>query len=71
MEKLLLRVAEAAEMASIGRTKAYELIASGAWPVVYVGAAVRVPVAGLRTWVEAQTQGTRNDQTSNPSNTSV
>ena len=56
MEKLLLRVAEAAELASVGRTKAYELIASGEWPVVRVGTAVRVPLAGLRAWVEAQTQ---------------
>lgn len=56
MEKLLLRVAEAAELASVGRTKAYELIASGEWPIVRVGTAVRVPLAGLRAWVEAQTQ---------------
>ncbi len=58
MEKLLLRVPEAAELASVGRTTAYELIASGAWPVVRVGSAVRVPLAGLRAWVEAQTKGT-------------
>ncbi len=56
MEKLLLRVTEAAELASVGRTTAYQLIASGAWPVVRVGSAVRVPLAGLRAWVEAQTQ---------------
>ncbi len=56
MEKLLLRVPEAAELASVGRTTAYELIASGAWPVVRVGSAVRVPLAGLRAWVEAQTK---------------
>ncbi len=55
MEKLLLRVTEAAELASVSRTTAYELIASGQWPVVRVGAAVRVPLAGLRAWVEAQT----------------
>ena len=55
MEKLLLRVPEAAEIASVGRTTAYQLIASGAWPVVRVGNAVRVPLAGLRAWVEAQT----------------
>ena len=58
MEKLLLRVAEAAELASVGRTTAYQLIASGEWPVVRVGSAVRVPLAGLRAWVEAQTEGT-------------
>ncbi len=55
MEKLLLRVNEAAEIASISRTVAYELIGSGQWPVVRVGTAVRVPLAGLRAWVEAQT----------------
>ena len=57
MEPLLLRVAEAAELASVGRTKAYELIGAGEWPVVRVGTAVRVPLAGLRAWVEAQTNG--------------
>ncbi len=56
MEKLLLRVAEAAEIASVSRTTAYELIGKGEWPVVRVGMAVRVPRAGLKAWGEAQTQ---------------
>ena len=56
MEKLLLRVSEAAEVASVSRTKAYELLASGEWPSVRVGTAVRVPLAGLRAWVEDQTR---------------
>lgn len=55
MEKLLLRVTEAAELASVSRTTAYELIAAGAWPSVRVGTALRVPLVGLRAWVEAQT----------------
>ncbi|MDP9372883.1 MAG: helix-turn-helix domain-containing protein [Chloroflexota bacterium] len=54
MEKLLLRVAEAAEIASVSRTKAYELIAAGSWPSVRVGTALRVPLADLKTWVEEQ-----------------
>lgn len=54
MEKLLLRISEAAELASVGRTKAYELIGSGVWPVVRIGTAVRVPLDGLRAWVEEQ-----------------
>ncbi len=57
MEKLLLRVSEAADLASVSRTKAYELLAAGEWPSVRVGTAVRVPLAGLRAWVEAQTAG--------------
>lgn len=56
VEKLLLRVTEAAELASVSRTTAYELIAAGAWPSVRVGSALRVPLAGLRVWVEAQTR---------------
>ena len=56
MEKLLLRVAEAAELASVSRSMAYELIARGQWPSVRVGSALRVPLAELRRWVEAQTQ---------------
>ncbi len=55
MEKLLLRVTEAAELAAVSRTTAYELIAAGQWPTVRIGSAVRVPLAGLRAWVEAQT----------------
>jgi len=63
VEKLLLRVPEAAEIASVGRTTAYELIGSGAWPVVRIGTAVRVHAEGLRAWVEAQKEGgqTRRD----------
>lgn len=56
MEKLLLRVEEAAELASISRTKAYELIARGEWSVVRIGRATRVPLVDLRSWIERQKQ---------------
>ena len=55
MDKLLLRVPEAAEMAGISRSVAYQLLASGAWPKVIVGSSIRVPVAGLKEWVERET----------------
>jgi excisionase family DNA binding protein len=54
MDKLLLRASEAAEMASLGRSKAYELIASGEWPSVTIGRAVRVPLDDLLAWIEDQ-----------------
>ncbi|MEQ8834779.1 MAG: helix-turn-helix domain-containing protein [Longimicrobiales bacterium] len=54
MEKLLLRVGEAAEMASLGRSKAYEMVATGEWPSVTIGRAVRVPLDGLIDWIEEQ-----------------
>ncbi len=54
MEKLLLRVPEAAALVSISRSKGYELVASGEWPVVRIGRAVRIPVEALRAWVAQQ-----------------
>ncbi len=57
MNKLLLRVTEAAELASVSRSTAYELVAQGAWPCVRVGSGgtgVRVVYADLLEWVEQQ-----------------
>lgn len=58
MEKVLVRVSEAAEITSVGRSKAYELIAmgtqSGGWPSIRIGRSVRVPVEGLLEWIERQ-----------------
>jgi excisionase family DNA binding protein len=47
MNKLLVTVDEAAKSLSIGRTKAYELVASGIIPTVRIGRCVRVPVSVL------------------------
>lgn len=55
VERLLLRIPEAAELAGVGRTTAYALVASGEWPSVAIGRAVRVPLAGLREWVAVRT----------------
>lgn len=56
-DRLLLRVPEAAKMTGLGLTKAYELVATGAWPSVTIGRCVRVPLAGLRLWVERCQRG--------------
>jgi len=42
-ESLLLRVGEVAQLLNLGRTRTFELIASGELPVVRIGRAVRVP----------------------------
>ena len=55
MDRLLLRVWEAAEVAAIGRSHAYELVRRGEWPSVRVGRSIRVPAAGLRAWVNSRT----------------
>lgn len=52
MTKELLKVSEAAEMAGLGRSKAYELILSGEWPRVKIGRASRIPRASLMAWIK-------------------
>lgn len=55
MDRLLLRPIEAAEAIGVGRSKVYELLASGELPSIRVGASVRVPVDALRAWIERKT----------------
>ncbi len=54
MEKLLLRPTEAADAIGIGRSKVYELLASGELPSIRIGGSVRVPVDALRAWIARQ-----------------
>ena len=56
MEALLLKPEEVGKALGIGRSKAYEMIASGDLPVVRIGTSVRVPVDGLREWVSVNSQ---------------
>jgi excisionase family DNA binding protein len=55
-QRLLLRIPEAAETLGIGRTKIYELIATGELPTVRFGRAVRISVSTLQKWVAAREQ---------------
>jgi excisionase family DNA binding protein len=52
MDKLLLRPIEAAEAIGIGRSKVYELLASGELPSIRIGSSVRVPIDRLREWID-------------------
>jgi excisionase family DNA binding protein len=52
MNQLLLTINECCRMASIGRTKFYELVASGEIPVRKIGKKTLVAVADLERWVE-------------------
>lgn len=54
MERLLLRPSEAAELIGIGRSKMYQLLASGEIGTVRVGSSIRVPLDKLRQWVARQ-----------------
>ena len=59
MERLLLRVSEAAEMLGISRTKCYEMIAAFELPVIRVVEFTRVPLADLQAWIEEQKEAAR------------
>ena len=50
---MLLTPEEAAEALSIGRSKLYELMASGALESVRIGSSRRVPVEALDRFVES------------------
>ena len=55
-QRLLLRIPEVAETLGIGRTKIYELIATGELPTIRIGRAVRISVTTLQKWVEEREQ---------------
>ncbi len=50
--KAFYRTAEVAEIIGLGRSKTYELIASGVIPSVKFGKALRVPATALQKWID-------------------
>ena len=61
MERQLLRIAEAAEVLGIGRTRAYELTRKGEIPSIRVGKCVRIPIGALKAWIEAKVSASERD----------
>ncbi len=55
LEPLLVRIERAAELTAISRAKAYQLVASGEWPSLRIGRSRRIPLVGLRSWLERRT----------------
>jgi excisionase family DNA binding protein len=54
VEVLLLRADEAAIVLGIGRTKVFEMLASGELPAIRIGRCVRVPKDRLEKWIDDQ-----------------
>ena len=52
---LLLKAPEVAALLRIGRTKVYNMMASGELPVVRLGKALRVPKRALVEWLSIRT----------------
>lgn len=71
MEKLLLRPSEAADVLGLARAQVYLLCSRGVLPAIRIGRSVRIPVAGLREYVNALagTQRGRKQQLGRPETT--
>ncbi len=69
MDRLLVRPAEAAEILGLGRSKIYQLLASGELPSVRIGKSIRVPIEALRHWVDARIAASDPAYVADPSDT--
>jgi len=58
-QRLLLRPEEAADVLGIGRSKLYDLLATGEIESVHIGSCRRIPVEGLHSYVERLRAGDR------------
>jgi excisionase family DNA binding protein len=53
---LLLDSRVVAELLGLGRTKVFQMMASGELPVIRIGRCVRVPRTGLESWIATRTE---------------
>ncbi len=53
----LVPVSEAARLTGISEWLAWQLIGQGKWPSVRIGRRRLIPLAGLRAWIDANTEG--------------
>jgi len=50
-KKLTYTVPEMAKALGIGKNKAYGLIKTEGFPVIYIGASIRIPIEALNKWL--------------------
>lgn len=50
-DKLTYTVLEMAKALNIGRNKAYELVRTDGFPVIYIGSTIRIPIEALNRWL--------------------
>jgi len=56
LERLAVKVPEAAKMTGLSRAQGYINVNNGEWPSIRLGRAVRVPLDGLREWIARKTE---------------
>jgi excisionase family DNA binding protein len=54
--QLLLDSRAVAELLHLGRTKVFQMMATGELPVIRIGRCVRVPRSGLESWIATRTE---------------
>ena len=64
MEPLLMRAEEVARVLRIGRSKAYQLMASRELPTIRIGRSVRVPAESLDEWIAARVAAENSEKPS-------
>ena len=47
-DKLTYTVSEMAKVLNIGKNKAYELVKTEGFPVIYIGSSIRIPIEALK-----------------------
>ena len=57
IEPMLISVSDAAKLLGVSRSKCYEMIAAGTLPHLKIGSDFRLPVDGLKRWVDEHTHG--------------
>jgi excisionase family DNA binding protein len=57
VEPLLLTAEEVAMLLGIGRTKVFEMLASGELPAIRIGRCVHVSRAQLKSWIDQRLEG--------------
>ena len=60
MDRAFYRISEVAEIIGVGKSLAYELVASGQIPSIFLAGrrSRRVPEAALKAWIEEESKQT-------------
>lgn len=62
MEKRIYNVADIADILSISKPKAYELVRRQDFPKIMIGRAIRIPIESFNIWLEREARGTHEER---------
>ncbi|MBU4540222.1 MAG: helix-turn-helix domain-containing protein [Firmicutes bacterium] len=62
MEKRIYNVADIADILSISKPKAYELVHRADFPKIMIGRAIRIPIESFNVWLAQEARGTHEER---------